>query len=29
MTVQTGAFKTYEAVGNKEDIANMIYDISP
>jgi len=29
MGAPTGTFKTYEAVGNKEDIANMIYDISP
>ena len=29
MAVPTGTFKTYEAVGNREDLANMIYDISP
>lgn len=29
MAVPTGTFKTYEAIGNREDLANMIYDISP
>lgn len=29
MAVATGTFKTYEAIGNREDLANMIYDISP
>jgi len=29
MAAATGSFKTYEAIGNREDLANMIYDISP
>lgn len=29
MTAPTGAFKTYDAVGNREDLTNVIYDISP
>jgi hypothetical protein len=29
MAVPTGTLKTYEAIGNREDLANMIYDISP
>jgi len=29
MTVPAGTFKTYEAIGNREDLASMIYDISP
>ena len=29
MAVPTGTFKTYEAIGNREDLADMVYDISP
>jgi len=29
MAVPTGTYKTYEAVGNREDLANVVYDISP
>lgn len=29
MTVPAGTFKTYEAVGIREDLEDMIYDISP
>lgn len=29
MAAITGAFKTYEAVGNREDLSDFIYDISP
>ncbi len=29
MTIQTAAFPTYSAVGNREDLTNAIYDISP
>ena len=29
MAAPAGTFKTYEAIGNREDLANMIYDISP
>ena len=29
MTVPTGTQQTYQAVGNAEDFANVIYDISP
>jgi hypothetical protein len=29
MTVQTNAFGTYAAIGNREDLTNIIYNISP
>lgn len=29
MTIQTAAFATYGAIGNREDLADAIYDISP
>lgn len=29
MAVPTGTFKTYEAIGNRESLADVIYDISP
>lgn len=29
MTVPAGTFQTYQAVGNREDLADIIYDISP
>lgn len=29
MTIQTAAFATYGAIGNREDLADVIYDISP
>ena len=29
MAVPTGSFKTYEAIGNREELADMVYDISP
>lgn len=29
MTISNNAFATYEAVGNREDLADIIYDISP
>jgi hypothetical protein len=29
MAAITGAFKTYESVGNREDLSDFIYDISP
>jgi len=29
MATPTGSFRTYNAVGNREDLADMIYDISP
>lgn len=29
MAVPTGSFKTFEAIGNREDLADMIYDVSP
>ncbi len=29
MTVPTGAFQTYAAIGNREDLENAIYDVSP
>src|SRR5581483_7365091 len=29
MTIQTNAFSTYGAVGNREDLTNVIYNISP
>jgi len=29
MTIQTNAFPTYTAVGNREDLTNAIYNISP
>lgn len=29
MTVPADTFSTYDAIGNREDLANMIYDISP
>jgi len=29
MTVQTAAFGTYQAIGNREDLSNEIYTISP
>ena len=29
MTIVTAAFATYEAIGNREDLTNVIYNISP
>jgi len=29
MAIPSNAFKTYEAVGNREDLSDIIYDISP
>lgn len=29
MTVPTGTFQTYQAIGNREDLSDIIYDISP
>lgn len=29
MTLQTNAFNTYGAIGNREDLTNVIYNISP
>ncbi len=29
MTMVTGSFSTYAAVGNREDLADVIYNISP
>lgn len=29
MTIVTNAFATYEAIGNREDLTNVIYNISP
>ena len=29
MTVPADTFSTYDAIGNREDLSNMIYDISP
>lgn len=29
MAAPTGTFQTYQAIGNREDLENMIYDISP
>lgn len=29
MTLETNAFATYEAVGNREDLTNAIYRIDP
>ena len=29
MTIQTNAFPTYTAIGNREDLTNVIYNISP
>lgn len=29
MAAVTGAFKTYEAIGNREDLTDQIYNISP
>lgn len=29
MTVPAGTFKTHEAIGNKEDVSNIIWDIDP
>jgi hypothetical protein len=29
MTVPAGTFQTYQAIGNREDLENAIYDISP
>lgn len=29
MTIQTNAFATYGAIGNREDLTNVIYNISP
>ena len=29
MALPTNAFATYEAVGNREDLTNMIYKIDP
>lgn len=29
MTIQTNAFATYGAIGNREDLTDVIYNISP
>lgn len=29
MTIQTNSFSTYGAIGNREDLTNVIYNISP
>lgn len=29
MTAPTGTFQTYQAIGNREDLSDIIYDISP
>ena len=29
MAVPAGTFKTYEAIGNREDLTDAIYNISP
>ena len=29
MALITGSFTTYTAIGNREDLSNIIYDISP
>ena len=29
MAIPAGTFKTYEAIGNREDLSDIIYDISP
>ena len=29
MAQPTGAFSSYDAVGNREDLSDMIYDVSP
>ncbi len=29
MTIQVNAFPTYSAIGNREDLTNIIYNISP
>lgn len=29
MTIQTNAYASYGAIGNREDLTNVIYSISP
>src|SRR5262245_43878331 len=29
MTVPTGTFQTYQAIGNREDLSDVIWDVSP
>lgn len=29
MTIQTAAFPTYSAIGNREDLTDVIYNIAP
>lgn len=29
MTAPTGTLQTFQAVGNREDLSDIIYDISP
>ena len=29
MAQPTGSFSSYDAVGNREDLSDMIYDVSP
>ena len=29
MAVPTGTFQTYQAIGNREDLSDVIWDISP
>lgn len=29
MAVPSGTFKTYEAIGNREDLSDVIYNIAP
>ena len=29
MAVPSGTFQTFQSIGNREDLANIIYDISP
>lgn len=29
MAVPTGTFQTYQAIGNREDLSDIIFDISP
>jgi len=29
MAVPTGTFQTFQSIGNREDLSDIIYDISP
>jgi hypothetical protein len=29
MAVPTGTFQTFQAIGNREDLSNLIFNISP